>query len=394
MRSHSCSATRRPIAASSSERTAPVRCAAAWPMHPTPHWRVFATSHQCIASRSTVRPPAPSYAATSWSIVPSPPTSSGAPNRHAFTHNHPRSSRGSPTCTSSQSIAAASPSSSTITLPSRRSPCTIVVAVRAAGARASHVVGLVERRDCAVVEPLVRLSQYCQRCRCRLGARDLVGIDRVQSGEEVGRDRRRAPCARAAYSSSRRILPGEGLAVDVAPSRAPRCRAASPSSSTRTSGTRETRARARAHRVGLASHRAGQWPGRPGGSRRRMSGSAVRGERPRLAGRAAAQLPQISISTGAPERRVERGREPSDTDAGPDGDVIDDLVEILRQPRARAVRRRPAGHALGDARHHAVAPVAQRDVRPHVAVDLVHVVVGRDDDVAAWSGTTRRRSRT
>ena len=140
IRSHSCSATRRPIAASSCERTAPREVR----RRPGPCSRcpTAASSRRATSAARRdrpVRPPAPSYAATSWSIVPTPPTSSGAPNRHALTHNHARSSRGSPTWTSSQSIAAASPSSSTITLPSRRSPCTIVVAVRGGPvARRSH----------------------------------------------------------------------------------------------------------------------------------------------------------------------------------------------------------------------------------------------------------------
>lgn len=57
---HSCSTTRRPTAASSTERSAPDRCAAAWPMHRTPHCQVFCASHQRKAARSAVVPDAAS----------------------------------------------------------------------------------------------------------------------------------------------------------------------------------------------------------------------------------------------------------------------------------------------------------------------------------------------
>src|SRR5829696_3431163 len=90
-----------------------------------------------------------------------------------------------------------------------------------------------------------------------------------------------------------------------------------------------------------------------------------------------------AISTGAPTTGASAAARPSDTDAGPDGDVIDHLVEVLRQSRAFAVADRPAGHALGEARDHAFTPVPQRDARRHLAVQHVLVVVGGDDDVAA-----------
>ena len=45
---------RRPMAASSTERTVPDRWVAAWSMHITPHFSVPIASHQARASRSTV----------------------------------------------------------------------------------------------------------------------------------------------------------------------------------------------------------------------------------------------------------------------------------------------------------------------------------------------------
>ena len=55
---------------------------------------------------------------------PRPATGRSEPNRQARTHSQPRSSIGSPRWASSQSSTAARPSSSTMRLPSRKSPCT------------------------------------------------------------------------------------------------------------------------------------------------------------------------------------------------------------------------------------------------------------------------------
>jgi len=57
-RSHSFSHTRRPIAASSTDRTVPERWVKAWAMHITPHFSVPSTSHQRTTSGSTARPDA------------------------------------------------------------------------------------------------------------------------------------------------------------------------------------------------------------------------------------------------------------------------------------------------------------------------------------------------
>ena len=154
-----------------------------------------------------------------------------------------------------------------------------------------------------------------------------------------------------------------------------------PSSSTSTSGTARPARAARAHRVGFEPHRAGR-----AGPTRRVAPQdqvvAVGGERPRLAGRAAAQLLELLDRRPRPRTgsRPLAVREPSS-----DIDVRSRRGCHRRPgrgtPRVRAPVSSPyapARHALGDARHHALAPVAQRDVRPHVAVDLVDVVVGGD----------------
>ena len=59
-RSYSFSHTRRPMAASSTDRIAPRRVGDAWMMHMIPHLSVPSVSHQRSASRSTVPPPAAS----------------------------------------------------------------------------------------------------------------------------------------------------------------------------------------------------------------------------------------------------------------------------------------------------------------------------------------------
>src|SRR4051812_7986220 len=154
-----------------------------------------------------------------------------------------------------------------------------------------------------------------------------------------------------------------------------------PSSSSSTSGARNP---ARVHaRITSASRRiVPGWPGRFGGARRRISSSPHAGN-----DQVSRDAPPVSLrgavtSTGAPSTGASAVASPSETDGGADGDVIDDLVEVLRQARAVAVVAGPAGHALSEARDHAVATVAQRDARRHLAVQLVRVVVGGDDDVA------------
>jgi len=59
-RSHSTSQTRRPMAASSTDRSVPDRWVTVWTMQITPQRRVPRTSHQWSAVRSTVVPLAPS----------------------------------------------------------------------------------------------------------------------------------------------------------------------------------------------------------------------------------------------------------------------------------------------------------------------------------------------
>src|SRR4051794_41857162 len=104
-------------------------------------------------------------------------------------------------------------------------------------------------------------------------------------------------------------------------------------------------------------------PGRCGGSRRKMSGSplAVNDHVSRDA--PPVSLPSAAISTGAPSAGASAAARPSDTDAGADRDVIDDLVEILRQPRAFAAVDRPAGQALGEAGDPAPPPGGPRGAR-------------------------------
>ena len=301
IRSHSCSAARRPMAASSTDRTAPVRWAAACPMQPTPHCNVFATSHQCSASRSTGLPPAASYAPTSWSMVPSPPTSSGAPKRHAFTHSQPRSSSGSPTWTSSQSMAAASPSASTMMLPRRKSPCTNVVAVRDGRLVDEPLVRLLERGtaifDHAVRVPVLREAVGVGR------ARHLGRIDGVQSGQElaeiVDEPRARARTRPRAESCERGSRPVR------APSRDRRCRAVC----RRRRRARRERAARRGRTLASRPPRYASTParpGRPGGSRRRIRSSPlavndhVSRDAPPVRRRSSAML------TGAPEHGLER----------------------------------------------------------------------------------------
>ena len=92
----------------------------------TPHLSVPSTSHQCSAARSTTSPAVASYAPTSSSTEPNPPTRGSAPNRQARTQSHPRSSSGSPRWASSQSSTARRPSGPTTRLPLRKSPWTSV----------------------------------------------------------------------------------------------------------------------------------------------------------------------------------------------------------------------------------------------------------------------------
>ena len=57
-RSHSLSQTRRPMAASSTERVDPLRCAEACNEQITAHFTVARTCHQCTRSRAIASPPA------------------------------------------------------------------------------------------------------------------------------------------------------------------------------------------------------------------------------------------------------------------------------------------------------------------------------------------------
>ena len=110
-RSYSFSHTRRPMAASSTERVWPVRWVAAWMMHITPHLSVPSTSHQRADARG---PPVGRRRPRRRRRAPparrSPPTGPGPPKRQARTQSQPRSSSGSPRWASSQSRTARSPS--------------------------------------------------------------------------------------------------------------------------------------------------------------------------------------------------------------------------------------------------------------------------------------------
>ena len=106
---------------------------------------------------------------------------------------------------------------------------------------------------------------------------------------------------------------------------------------------------ARAHRVRFTAHDAGA-PGRPGGSRRRMSSSpsAVNAH----VSREAPPGEALRARRSRPARRTRaraRRRAPQMPALDSDGEVIDDLVEVLGQTRALAVAARPAGHAFGEA---------------------------------------------
>ena len=57
-RSHSLSQTRRPMAANSTERVDPLRCAEACSAQMTAHFTVAYTCHQCTCARSSIPPPA------------------------------------------------------------------------------------------------------------------------------------------------------------------------------------------------------------------------------------------------------------------------------------------------------------------------------------------------
>src|SRR2546425_414332 len=122
--SHSVSAVRRPMAASSiagpALLTVPSRPARAWLMQMTPHRRLPNSSQKRTAAASTGRPPPASYACQNFSRVPSPPTGlSSLPKRQERTQIQPRSSIGSPTWASSQSRIARTPSGPKMTLPIR-----------------------------------------------------------------------------------------------------------------------------------------------------------------------------------------------------------------------------------------------------------------------------------
>ena len=230
-----------------------------------------------------------------------------APRLDAQPARGPRA--GSPTCTSSQSITAARPCSSTMTLPMRRSPCTIVVAVRGGRLATQPVVRLLERRA-AIVDAARSVAQYCvERVGVARRPGTSAGSMRVQAGEEPAEIVDEHVARASANSSSRRI------------------RRASVSPGTRRHhqpGGAEQRAvvvdehlghaqagpAARA-RIASASqpHRA-----RQPGPARRVASQDQRRVRRRVNDHVSRDAPPLSrcspsMSTGAEDRR-ERGREP------------------------------------------------------------------------------------
>ena len=112
-RSHSVSLTRRPIAASSTERVWPDRCRSAWYRQMTPQRSVASASHQRNASRSTVDARRPPHRRRGSSRC-----CPGRPRRALGCAEPPRPDAepgqvlvASPMCTSSQSSTAARPES-------------------------------------------------------------------------------------------------------------------------------------------------------------------------------------------------------------------------------------------------------------------------------------------
>ena len=275
--------------------------------------------------------------------------------------------------------------------PSRRSPCTIVVAVR--GGRLAHEPFVAFSNVGLTSSTSSYAAQYC----VTVSASSAPGTSAGSIACRPARNRPRSStstCARVvAYSSSRRIRRASVSPGTWAITR-PAVPSSAPSSSTSTSGTARPARRHAAHRVGLEPHRARRRPDARAG---RVAGSA-RG-RSAVNDHVSRDAPPLSrcspsMSTGAEDRRRGRPAAAQIPTLVPTGVSSDDLIEVLREAGAGQVAVRPACHAFGDPRHQAVAPVAQRDVRPHVAVDLVDVVVGRDRDGGSSSGTTRCRSRT
>ena len=283
--------------------------------------------------------------------------------------------------------------SSTITLPMRRSPCTSVVgrARRAVGARATR--GPSRTSALRSVDRARTRARVRQRVELGSTPGHLGRIDRVQPGEERGRARRRARARASAYSSSRRIRRAS-VSPGTRASRGRRCRGAC---RRRRAAPRARAVRARGTR---ASRRppAASSPAGPAGRAGRAAGSAPR--RRAVNDHVSRDAPPLSrrrsvISTGGRGRGCERGRRARQMPTVvPTGTSSTIWSRYSDEPGAVEVVAAPAGHALGDARDHAVAAVAQRDVRPHVAVHLVGVVVGGDDDAVLRTGTSRRRSRS
>jgi hypothetical protein len=199
------------------------------------------------------------------STVPTPPTGSGCPKRHALTQSQPRSSTGSPRWTSSQSMTARSPSSPTITFPMRRSPWTTAVPEDGGRCDPSH--------RCAASNVGDRSStasyavQYCSS----VSISDRPG---TSAGSMAWRPARKRPSWPASTS---RAVANSSSGGSAAPASRP---APGPSPARRSRGSsrrrrRAPRARAAppaagAHGVRLERHRP-RHPGPPGGSRRRIS---------------------------------------------------------------------------------------------------------------------------
>ena len=126
------------MAASSTERVDPLRCAEACNEQITAHFTVASTCHQCTRSRAIASPPAAAYDPSSSSREPKPPTSPLPPKRQAGAHSHPTSSAGSPAWASSQSSTPRRPSGPTRKLPRRKSPCTVTRRPAAGRCRSSQ----------------------------------------------------------------------------------------------------------------------------------------------------------------------------------------------------------------------------------------------------------------
>src|SRR6185312_6910559 len=111
----------------------------------------------------------------------------------------------------------------------------------------------------------------------------------------------------------------------------------------------------------------------PGGSRRRTR-SRPSARKAQVSRDAPPESRIRSSMRSAPSSRAR----PSDSNGRAYRAVVDDLVQVLAQTPALQGAATPAGHALGDPGDQALAPVAQRDVGPHVPVHFVGGVLGGD----------------